>query len=224
MPNRIVREGILDSDAVNKLTWAAEVFYRRLMSVVDDFGRYDARPEMLRAKLYPMRLDKVSLPDIVKWLADCVEAGLVRCYEVLSKPYLEIINFGQQLRQKRSKYPEPESDCKQMISDDINCVPESNRIETESKRISITVGQEYFLGKTSEWLMKHKESAIETFLMANRKYSREELFKKLDEETNLYHFKDTNHPYNYFKSLYGRMGKKEFGRVETPAKEIKILT
>ncbi len=39
MPNRIIREGILTSEAVNSLSWEAEVFFRRLLSVVDDFGR-----------------------------------------------------------------------------------------------------------------------------------------------------------------------------------------
>ncbi len=40
MPNRVIREGILNSQRVNKLTEPAELFYRRLMSVVDDFGRF----------------------------------------------------------------------------------------------------------------------------------------------------------------------------------------
>ena len=59
MPNRIVREGILTSERVELLSWAEEVFYRRLMSVVDDFGRYYARPELLRAACYPLLLTKV---------------------------------------------------------------------------------------------------------------------------------------------------------------------
>ena len=51
MPDRIVRQGILTSDRVNQLDWGAECFYRRLMSIVDDYGRYDARPAVLRAQL-----------------------------------------------------------------------------------------------------------------------------------------------------------------------------
>ncbi len=48
MPNRILREGILTSERVNLLSWEAEVFYRRLMSVVDDYGRFHAHPALLR--------------------------------------------------------------------------------------------------------------------------------------------------------------------------------
>jgi hypothetical protein len=44
MPNRELREGILTSERINALTFPAEVFYRRLMSVVDDFGRCPAHP------------------------------------------------------------------------------------------------------------------------------------------------------------------------------------
>lgn len=107
MPDRIVRAGILDSDRVNMLSWAAEVFYRRLMSVADDYGRFDARPSKLRASLYALKLDRVSEPDIVKWLGECSKAGLVRMYTVNSKQYLEILDFNQRLRAMKSKYPAP---------------------------------------------------------------------------------------------------------------------
>ena len=56
MPNRVIREGILTSERIEMLGWAEEVFYRRLMSVVDDFGRYYARPALLRAACYPLLL------------------------------------------------------------------------------------------------------------------------------------------------------------------------
>lgn len=77
MANRVVRSAILESDKVNKLTWAGEVFYRRLMSILDDFGRCDGRAAILRSKLYPLRIEKVSEPDIVKWISECETAGLL---------------------------------------------------------------------------------------------------------------------------------------------------
>lgn len=107
MPDRIVRAGILTSDGVNSLSWAAEVFYRRLMSVVDDFGRYDGRNSVLRGALYSLKLDRVSDSDIGKWIRECEEAGLVRRYTVESKPFLELAKFGQKIRAKHSKWPNP---------------------------------------------------------------------------------------------------------------------
>lgn len=106
MPDRIVRTGILTSDAVNRLSLGGEVFYRRLMSVVDDHGRYDGRTEILRAVLYPLRLQAVSSPDIGKWIRETEEAGLVRRYLVEQKPFLEVVKFGQKIR-SRSKWPDP---------------------------------------------------------------------------------------------------------------------
>lgn len=111
MPNRILREGILASERVNVLSAPAEVFYRRLMSVVDDFGRFYAKPELLRAACYPLKLDKVGNPDIGKWILETREAALVRTYTVDRKEYLELLDFRQQVRARASKFPQPTSMC-----------------------------------------------------------------------------------------------------------------
>lgn len=108
MPNRILRDGVLSSEAVCGLGWAAEVLYRRLMSVVDDYGRFSASTKLIRAACYPLQIDKVSDSDIGKWLAQVAEAGLVRVYPAQDgKSYLEIQKFGQQIRSK-SKFPGPD--------------------------------------------------------------------------------------------------------------------
>lgn len=111
MPNRILREGILTSDRVARLSWPAEVFYRRLMSVVDDFGRYWGKLELLRAGLYPLQLDKVGNPDVARWIAEAREAGLVRTYTSESKEYLELLDFRQHVRAEKSKFPQPPDIC-----------------------------------------------------------------------------------------------------------------
>lgn len=111
MPDRIVRAGILSSESVNTLSWGAEVFYRRLMSVADDFGRYDGREPILRASLYPLVLSRVRESDIVTWIGECRDAGLVRLYSCAHKPYLEIVKFDQRKREgAKSRWPEP-PDC-----------------------------------------------------------------------------------------------------------------
>lgn len=122
MPNRIIREGILTSPRIAKLGWPEEVFYRRLHSVVDDFGRYYADLGLLRAGCYPRQLTKVSDSDIGKWLTACVNAALVRVYPAKDgESYLEVLDFGQQVRAKKSKFPDPlitcVADAQQMIAD-----------------------------------------------------------------------------------------------------------
>ena len=105
VPNRVLRDGILTSERVNALSWPAEVFYRRMHSVVDDFGRYYAKPELLRAACYPLQLDKVGNPEIVKWIAEMRKAGLLRTYTVDGKEYLELADFRQRVRADASKFP-----------------------------------------------------------------------------------------------------------------------
>lgn len=120
MPNRIVRDAILSSERVASLGWPEEVFYRRLMSIVDDFGRYEANPQLLRSRCYPLQTDNVRAADISRWMAACQKAGLILGYEVAGKQYLEVLNFGQQQR-TASKFPPPppvDNKCQQGISND----------------------------------------------------------------------------------------------------------
>jgi hypothetical protein len=133
MPNRILREGILSSERVNTLSAPAEVFYRRLMSVVDDFGRFYAKPELLRAACFPLKLDKVGNPDIGKWILETREAALVRTYTVDRKEYLELIDFRQQVRAKDSKFPHPSADAVQEHS---ACVADAQQLRTKTETYS----------------------------------------------------------------------------------------
>jgi hypothetical protein len=104
MPNRIVREGVLTSEAVDALSTDAELFYRRLMSVVDDFGLFHANVKLIRAACYPLRLDRVSDDDVRAYIDECRGAGLVRTPTVSGKQVLVLVKFGQQVRAKASKY------------------------------------------------------------------------------------------------------------------------
>lgn len=113
MPNRIVREGILTSDRVDKLSPEAEVFYRRLMNKVDDFGLFDARLSILRTQLFPLRIDMISENSCARWLSDCVSAGLIVVYSHDGKPYLKMLDTKWQTRTE-PKYPQP-------LADDFKC-------------------------------------------------------------------------------------------------------
>ncbi len=106
MPSRLLRDGILDSERVCSLSWLAELFYRRLMSVVDDFGRFDGRPSMLKSRAYPLQTDRVREADISRWLAECEKAGLIALYEANGKPYVVLFRLGKP-RAEASKFPAP---------------------------------------------------------------------------------------------------------------------
>ena len=106
MPNRYVRESAIESERVNNLSWHGEVFFRRLINRVDDFGRFTASIPLLRASLFPLQLDRVSEKDVQKLLNESEENGLLATYEVEGKRYLSLAKW-EQGRAKASKYPQP---------------------------------------------------------------------------------------------------------------------
>ena len=131
MPTRILREGIITSETVNSLSPEAELFYRRLMSVADDYGRYYAHAGILRASCYPLQLENVSESDVKISLEECVNKGLLHTYG--DKKYVYIVNFGQQ-RRSPSKFPEPSKE--EMLS---NCKSNGNHLCSESESESESV-------------------------------------------------------------------------------------
>jgi len=132
MPTRVLREGILTSERVNKLTEKGELFYRRLMSVVDDYGRYFAHPALIRSACYPLRVDMVSEANVKQMLIECLSAKLLSVYG--DGKYIQLLDFRQQTRSK-SKFPEPSKD--ELF---IDCTSNGNQMcsETESESESET--------------------------------------------------------------------------------------
>lgn len=143
MPNRIIKESICSSEDIAKLEPMEEIFFYRLIVNCDDFGRCDARPKMLKAKLFPIN-ETIGTLDCTRYLSKLVEVGLVVMYENDGRPYLFLTKWEdhQQMRARRSKYPDPPSKIEQLnsidingnhlISDEIKCTRESNPIQSES--------------------------------------------------------------------------------------------
>ncbi len=109
MPNRYIRESAIESEAVNALSWQAEVFWRRLLNRADDFGRFTANTALLRASIFPMQLDRVTEADVQRMLAECEAAGLLFVYSSSCKRFI-ILNKWEKGRAKESKYPPPDDD------------------------------------------------------------------------------------------------------------------
>jgi len=139
MPNRILKESISTSPTVDELTAEEEVFFYRLLVACDDYGRFDARPPILRARCFPLRLDLITDGNIRYWLGRLQEVGLLTVYAVGGLPYLQLATWErhQQVRAKRSKFPSPDSadpssaeTCKQVIADASICP--RNPIQSES--------------------------------------------------------------------------------------------
>ena len=113
MPNRIMRPWT-DSEAVNRLSDAAEVFFVRLIQCADDFGRFHGSPMLLKSYLFPLKDKRIA--DISRLVTECVQAGLIADYEVSGKRYLQIWNFGQRTRIMKSRFPEPPANVRHMTA------------------------------------------------------------------------------------------------------------
>lgn len=131
MPDRIIKESICTSDTLNKLTDFEERFWHRLTVNCDDYGRFDARPAILRGRLFPLR-DGTTDRNMEEALNKLASVGLVALYVVDGKPYLQLVTWAkhQRIRAKRSKFPDPDGACRQMTADDGKCP--RNPIQSES--------------------------------------------------------------------------------------------
>ena len=130
MPNRILKESIHRSSTIDALDAAEEVCFYRLLVACDDYGRFDARPQIIRGTCFPLRLDSISDEDVRFWLSRLQDVGLLMLYVVKGLPYLQVTTWErhQQVRAKRSKFPSPDSSdiasaetCKQMLAPDSTC-------------------------------------------------------------------------------------------------------
>ncbi|MCK9569520.1 hypothetical protein M0R72_11320 [Candidatus Pacearchaeota archaeon] len=133
MPNRIIKESICTSCDIEQLAPMEEVFFYRLIVNCDDYGRMDGRAPILRAKCFPLRLGKVSDAMVDGYLTKLVSVGMVQKYAFEGKPYIQITAWEkhQQQRAKRSKYPSPDGNGYQMISD-VPVIQSETETETES--------------------------------------------------------------------------------------------
>ena len=135
MPDRLINESIRTSDQINDLSWFEECFFFRLITAVDDFGRYDARPQVLKAALFPLK-DDLTTKTVSAALETLATMGLVGLYEVDGKPYLYLPTWAQhkRIRNKRSKYPEPVT-CQQSAANCGELPQNAARIQSNPIRI-----------------------------------------------------------------------------------------
>lgn len=109
MPNRIIKESICVSDSIDELSWFEEVLFYRLIVNCDDYGRFDGRIPVLKTRLFPLK-ENVTAKSVKDGINKLASVGLVILYESEGKPYLYLPTWNdhQNVRAKRSKYPEPD--------------------------------------------------------------------------------------------------------------------
>lgn len=106
MPTRYLKQGICDSDRIDKCSPMAECLYYRLLVNVDDFGRLDARPAVVKAKCFPLK-ENLLHTDVYNLLQELYNCMLIQIYSHDDKKTLQITKWDNKPRATASKYPEP---------------------------------------------------------------------------------------------------------------------
>lgn len=118
MPTRYLKAGIRDSENIEKLSPMAECMFYRLLVTVDDFGRFDARPSMIRSACYPIR-ESMTAAKCEALLKELEQAGLIYIYTHDGKPYTQMRKWDNMPRAKESKFPPMCADATQLYADAI---------------------------------------------------------------------------------------------------------
>lgn len=142
MPNRIIKESAFTSDKVAQLTDFEFRLWVGMITQADDAGRGDARPAILKGRIFALR-ERTAVKDIESALLALAAAGCVSLYKVSGKPYFQFPNWSahQRIRDCKPKYPgieerDDETICDNLPQSAASCgelPPESNPIRIQSK-------------------------------------------------------------------------------------------
>ncbi len=125
MPQRFLRPGLTTSQRFNSASWHAQIFYVRILTLVDDFGRYDAETRLLRSHAFPFgdpagkEIPLKTVESICKQLS--VHALIAFYQDKDGKKYLQVLRWQERPRAEKSKYPALDNTCEQMFANDSNC-------------------------------------------------------------------------------------------------------
>lgn len=109
MPNRIIKESICDNERIASLKDFEFRLWVGLITQADDAGRGDARPQIIKGRVFPLR-DQVTLKNIDDGLHALESTGLITLYTVGGRLFFWFPGWAehQRVRDSRPKYPGPE--------------------------------------------------------------------------------------------------------------------
>jgi hypothetical protein len=98
---RTLKPDAFRSRTMKKLSFRARWTFWGLLVQVDDKGRARDDVDLIRADIYPLEMDEVSVKDVETDIAELVIADMVCRYHVGREEYLHIINFAKHQRINR---------------------------------------------------------------------------------------------------------------------------
>lgn len=106
MPNRVIRESLLDSERYWACSIEARELYRHIQLLADDFGCLSIAPAFIGRRCFDTRPTQEKLAGLLQQLSD---NDLIRIYEAEGARYAFLPRFGQRLRRMTLKHPKPPS-------------------------------------------------------------------------------------------------------------------
>ena len=105
MPDRLLRDELLNSERYWSVSDEAKLLYIHLILSADDTARYSGKNFTLRTRCFSGRGMETNRMEIL--LSELVDQDLIRLYFVQDERFIFIPRFKQRLRYYNSKYPEP---------------------------------------------------------------------------------------------------------------------
>lgn len=105
MPDRIIRDELLTSPRYWAVSIEAQRLFVHLLLCADDTARFSGKNYTIRLACFPGHA--VDPTKIENLLAELMSEDLIRLYQVDDERFMFVPRFKQRLRYKRSKYPEP---------------------------------------------------------------------------------------------------------------------
>lgn len=113
--DRMVYAGIVTSDLKRRHPAHIREFYRDLLHVCDDHGRFEANAVLLRAVLFAPILERVSVRDVQSWLQILHLAGDVTLYTANGRGYGKVTKWRQRrLKVRVAEHPDEDGEMEEL--------------------------------------------------------------------------------------------------------------
>lgn len=122
MPNRIIRESLLDSDRFLGVDEGAQLLFTKMCLLADDFGCLSIGPAFIGRRCFVERPSNERLNALLDQLA---VADLIRIYEHRGARYAFIPRFRQRLKRETLKNPQPPDE---LLVDDFDAQEKFRRL------------------------------------------------------------------------------------------------
>jgi hypothetical protein len=123
MPNRIIRESLLDSSRYLSVDEGAQLLYTHLLLLADDFGCLSLEYSFIGRRCFVNRPTAERLDRLV---AQLVDVDLIRIYEHRNLRFAFIPRFRQRLKRDTLKNPQPPEE---LLADDFDAQEKFNLLK-----------------------------------------------------------------------------------------------